>query len=150
MSWLSDGYDWFKALHVMAVIAWMAGLFYLPRLYVYHAETAVPGSELSETFKIMERRLLKAIMNPSMIAAWLFGGLMVAALGWDYLVSSGWLLAKLALVIAMTIYHMACARWRRAFEADANTRPGRFYRLANEAPTLLMVGIVILVIVKPF
>ena len=143
---LSDGYLWFKALHVISVIAWMAGLFYLPRLYVYHCQVA-PGSEQSETFKVMERRLLRAIMNPSMIASWVFGGLLIAALQpW----SEGWFHAKLLLVIAMTVAHMQQAKWRKDFERDENRRPERFYRLMNEVPTVLMVLIVILVIVKPF
>lgn len=150
MEVLAPYYAWLKALHVISVIAWMAGIFYLPRLYVYHAEQAKPGSELSETLKVMERRLLKAIMNPAMIASWLFGLLIIAALGLDWLAGSAWLHAKLALVVAMTVFHMACARWRRAFAEDANTRPGRYYRMMNELPTLLMVAIVILAIVEPF
>lgn len=147
---LSEWHDWLKALHVIAVIAWMAGLFYLPRLYVYHAEQAAVGSELSETFKVMERRLLRAIMNPAMIAAWLFGCLMLVSLGWDFVVQSYWLHAKLALVLAMTWYHHALARWRKDFDADRNARTGRYYRIMNEVPTLLLIGIVILVIVRPF
>lgn len=150
MNWLAEWYLWLKALHVMSVIAWMAGIFYLPRLFVYHAETAPPGSELSETFKVMERRLLRAIMNPAMIASWLFGLLVIAALGLEFVATAYWLHAKLALVVVMTGFHMACARWRRDFEADANTRSGRYYRMMNEAPTLLLIAIVILAIVEPF
>lgn len=142
---MADWYPWLKALHVIAVIAWMAGLLYLPRLFVYHCGAA-PGSEKSETFKIMERRLLRAIMNPAMIASWIFG-LAVAWIG-DFW-SDGWFHAKTGLVILLTVAHMAMARWRRDFEDDKNTHSERFYRIANEAPTLLMIGIVILVIVKP-
>ena len=144
---LAGLYPWLKALHIIAVIAWMAGLLYLPRLYVYHC-VAEPGSELSETLKIMERRLLRAIMTPAMIAAWLFGGLLAAT----PMVESGegWLHAKFVLVVVMTAMHGLMAGWRRGFAADANRRSQRFYRVANEVPTLLMIAIVILVVVKPF
>ncbi|MGH6893222.1 MAG: protoporphyrinogen oxidase HemJ [Dongiaceae bacterium] len=138
-------YDWLKALHVIAVIAWMAGMLYLPRLYVYHAG-AKPGSELSETFKAMERRLLRAIINPAMIAAWAFG-LWLAWLGDHW--GEGWFHGKLALLLLMQLVHAALARWRRDFAADANRHSARFYRIVNEVPTLLLIGIVILVIVKP-
>jgi protoporphyrinogen IX oxidase len=137
---------WLKALHVMAVIAWMAGLFYLPRLYVYHAN-AKPGSELSETFKVMERRLLKIIMNPAMIIVWITGPLLAI---WQEVYLEWWFLAKMLLVVAMSGFHGTLGKWRKEFEADSNTRPEKFYRAANEFPTLLMAGIVILVIVKPF
>ncbi|MEC9432870.1 MAG: protoporphyrinogen oxidase HemJ [Pseudomonadota bacterium] len=147
---LSGLYPWFKAIHVMSVIAWMAALLYLPRLFVYHAERGTPGSELSETFKVMERKLLRGIMNPAMISSWIFGLLTLASLGPGFLAHSPWLHAKLLLVVLMTGYHMACARFRRDFAEDANTRSGRFYRMINEIPALLMVGIVILVIVQPF
>lgn len=142
-----DLYAWIKALHVISIIAWMAGLLYLPRLFVYHTETA-PGSEGSERFKVMERRLLRAIMNPAMIAAYVFGIWMVV-LSPDWL-GQGWLHAKILLVLLLTGAHMAMARWRRAFAEDRNTRPQRFYRIVNEVPTVLMIAIVILVIVKPF
>ncbi len=141
-------YEWFKALHVISVIAWMAGMLYLPRLYVYHADAA-PGSDKSETFKIMERRLLKAITTPAMVASFIFGGLMLAtpgAIDW----SMGWVWAKIALIVAMTAMHGFLGKWRKDFEADRNTRPGKFYRMMNEVPTLLMIFVVILVIVKPF
>lgn len=139
-------YDWLKALHVISVIAWMAGMLYLPRLYVYHA-AVVPGSPESETFKVMERRLLRAIINPAMIATWIFGLWMVVAGDlWD----QGWLHAKLALLVGMQVIHAFLARWRRHFAEDRNTRSQGFYRFINEVPTLLMIGIVILVIVKPF
>ena len=144
---LASLYPWLKALHVIAVIAWMAALLYLPRLYVYHC-VAEPGSELSETLKIMERRLLRAIMTPAMIAAWLFGGLLMATPMVD--LGEGWVQAKIVLVVVMTAMHGLMAGWRRDFAADANRRPRRFYRVANEVPTLLMIAIVILVVVKPF
>lgn len=140
-----DAYAWIKALHLISVIAWMAGLLYLPRLFVYHCD-APPGSPSSETFKIMERRLLRAIMNPAMIATWIFGGLLLWVQDW----SQGWLHAKLLLVSAMTVMHHVFALWRKDFAADRNQRPARTFRIANEVPTLLMIGIVILVIVKPF
>jgi protoporphyrinogen IX oxidase len=148
MSFLIPLYPWIKALHVISVIAWMAGMLYLPRLFVYHC-AAQKGSELSETLKVMERRLLRAIINPAMGAAFVFGGLMLATPGivdW----SSGWIHAKLTLVVALAVLHGLFARWRKDFEADRNTRPARFYRIANELPTLAMILIVILVIVKPF
>lgn len=139
-------YEWIKALHVIAVISWMAGMLYLPRLMVYHCD-APAGSVQSETFKVMERRLLKAIMNPAMIVTWLAGLWLVWAGGW-YL--SGWFHAKFALVLLLSGFHGALSRWVKDFAADANRRAPRFYRVANEVPTLLMIGIVILVIVKPF
>jgi len=140
-------YDWIKALHVISIIAWMAGLLYLPRLFVYHCQ-APAGSETSETFKVMERRLLRAIMNPAMIAAYVFGiAMIVLTPEW---MKQGWLHAKLLFVLLLTVSHMMMARWRRDFAEDRNTRPQRFYRIANEVPTLLMIGIVIFVIVKPF
>lgn len=140
-------YLWIKALHVISIVAWMAGLFYLPRLYVYHA-SATPGSEVSETFKVMERRLLRAIMNPAMIASYLFGiWMLVLEPAW---LRQGWMHGKILLVLGMTAVHMLLARWRRDFEADRNTRLHRFYRVVNEIPTVLLIGIVILVIVKPF
>lgn len=139
-------YDWLKALHVISVIAWMAGMLYLPRLYVYHCE-ATPGSKESETFKVMERRLLKAIINPAMGATWIFG-VSIAWLGhhWD----QPWFWAKVVLVLGMQGAHGGLARWQREFAEDSNRHSQRFYRFINEVPTLLMIGIVILVIVKPF
>lgn len=140
-------YDWIKALHVISIIAWMAGLLYLPRLFVYHCEVAA-GSEASETFKVMERRLLRAIMNPAMITSWIFGiTLLVLNPGWFEM---GWIHAKLAFVVGLTAVHMMMARWRRAFAEDRNQRPQRFFRIMNEVPTLLMIGVVIFVVVKPF
>jgi putative membrane protein len=147
MDWLSGVYPWIQALHVISVIAWMAGMLYLPRLFVYHADKA-PGSEASEMLKVMERRLLRAIINPAMIAAFTFGGLLLATPGvidW----SAWWIHAKLALVVIMSGLHGLFARWRRDFADDRNTRPARFYRIANEIPTLVMIIIVILVFVRP-
>lgn len=141
-------YMWVKALHVISIVAWMAGLLYLPRLFVYHTQAAA-GSETSETFKVMERRLLRAIMNPAMIAAYLFGIWMIA-LDPSIFKQGGWLHAKLLFVLGLTAVHMLLARWRKEFAEDRNTRPQRFFRIVNEVPTVLMIGIVILVIVKPF
>jgi protoporphyrinogen IX oxidase len=139
-------YLWLKAAHVIAIIAWMAGMLYLPRLFVYHSQVA-PGSAQSETFKVMERRLLKAIINPAMIAAWALG----LWLAWDAgLFRQGWLHAKLVLVIALSGLHGHFSAAGRAFAEDRNTRSARYWRVMNEVPTVLMVGIVILVIVKPF
>jgi protoporphyrinogen IX oxidase len=139
-------YLWLKAAHVIAIIAWMAGMLYLPRLFVYHSQLA-PGSAQSETFKVMERRLLKAIINPAMIAAWALG----LWLAWDAgLFRQGWLHAKLVLVIAMSGLHGHFSAAVQAFAEDRNTRSARYWRVMNEVPTVLMVGIVILVIVKPF
>ena len=143
---LGEGYLWVKALHVIAVIAWMAGMLYLPRLYVYHC-AAAPGSAQSETFKVMERRLLRAIINPAMILAWVLGLALVAHLdAWG----EAWMHAKFACVIALSTLHGFFARWRRQFDRDDNRHEARFYRLMNEVPTVLMVAIVVLVVVKPF
>ncbi|MDA0662576.1 MAG: protoporphyrinogen oxidase HemJ [Proteobacteria bacterium] len=139
-------FEWIKALHIIAVIAWMAGLLYLPRLFVYHCSAAA-RSEKSETFKVMERRLLRAIMNPAMIVVWITG----PAMAWiaDYWYEP-WFLAKLVFVVMTTGVHHAFGRWRKNFEADRNSRSERFYRIANEVPTVAMIVIVILVVVKPF
>jgi putative membrane protein len=147
MLWRPPGlYLWLKAFHVVAVIAWMAGMLYLPRLFVYHCE-ASPGSAQSETFKVMERRLLQAIMNPAMVAAWVLG----LWLAWDAgLFRIGWLHAKLALVLVMSAMHGMLARYVRDFASDSNRRSQRFYRIVNEVPAVLMIGIVILAVVKPF
>jgi putative membrane protein len=139
-------YEWIKALHVIAVIAWMAGMLYLPRLFVYHCD-AEPGSKQSETFKVMERRLLRAIINPAMLVTWLAGLYLVWAGHW-YL--SGWFHAKFLLVLMLSGAHGFFARCVKDFAADRNPRSQRFYRFINEVPTLLMVFIVILVVVKPF
>ncbi len=138
-----------KSLHIMAVIAWLAGLFYLPRLYVYHAD-AKTGSELSETFKAMERRLLKAIMTPAMIASWILGLWLAVPGGTIDWSADHWFHAKLLCVVLLSAFHMALAKWRKDFAADRNTHSMRFYRIANEVPTLLMVCIVLLVILRPF
>ena len=139
-------YLWLKAFHIMSVIAWMAALFYLPRLFVYHAETEI-GTQQSETFKVMERRLLKAIMTPAMIASWVFG-LWVAYVGGVF--SDGWFHAKLALVLIMSGYHGYLARCVRMFAHDQNVKTHRHYRVVNEVPTVLMIGVVLLVVIKPF
>lgn len=138
-------YLWIKALHIIAVISWMAGLLYLPRLFVYHAE-AKPGSELSETLKVMERRLMRAIMNPAMLVSLGAGG---GLLYWQDF-SDGWLHVKLVAVAGMMVSHMLMGKWRKDFEADKNTRSHKFYRFANEVPTVLMLIIVTMAVVKPF
>jgi putative membrane protein len=145
---LLNHYLWLKALHIIAVISWMAGLLYLPRLFVYHVD-AQSGSEKSETFKIMERRLLRFIMRPAMIATWVFGGLMLWV-NFDGLMSQGWIHVKLLLVVLMTGLHHAMGAWVRKFAADVNTKSARFYRIMNEVPTVMMIVIVILAVVKPF
>ena len=139
-------YEWLKAFHIIAVISWMAGMLYLPRLFVYHCD-AEPGSKQSETFKVMERRLLRAIINPAMIATWVLG-LWLAYAGGFY--RAPWLHAKLALVLALSAVHGLFARWVKAFAADRNLHSQKFYRIINEVPTVLMIGIVILAVVKPF
>ena len=146
---LSSLYPWTKALHVISVIAWMAGLFYLPRLFVYHAEKAADNVDLSEVYCEMESKLLRLIMNPAMIAAWLFGLMLVFTPGivdW----SSGWPWIKAVAVLAMTWFHHWLGKRRKDFLAGTNTVSGRGYRLMNEVPTVLMVVIVIMVIVRPF
>jgi putative membrane protein len=143
-------YLWIKALHVMAFTSWMAGLFYLPRLFVYHAERAPAGSETSEIFKVMERKLLFLIMRPAMIVTWITGLWLVFVEGVADIRSDGWLHAKIALVVLLTGAHHMMLAWMRRFERDANTRTGRFYRIMNEVPTLLFIAIVVLVIVRPF
>lgn len=146
---LISAYDWTRALHIISVITWMAGMFYLPRLFVYHADKAPVGSEMSETFKIMEKKLLKLIINPSMIATWLFGLCLVFTPGvidW----SSVWPWVKAVMVILMSGFHGWLSARRRDFENDQNTKSGRAYRLANEIPTVLMLIIVFMVVVKPF
>ena len=139
-------YPWIKAFHLIAAMAWMAGMLYLPRLFVYHC-AAEPGSVQSETFKVMERRLLWAIINPAMIATWVLGLWLVwASEAWR----AGWFQAKFVLVLLLSAVHGLLARWVRAFAADRNPHAGKFYRVVNELPTVLMIGIVILAIVKPF
>lgn len=142
----ADAYLWIKSLHIIAVISWMAGLFYLPRLFIYHTDAA-PGSEQSETFKVMENRLIKVIMNPAMMISWVLG----LYLAWSaFGFAGGWLHAKIALVILMTGAHVYFSRSAKRFARDQNTRSARHWRLMNEVPTVLMIAIVILVVVKPF
>lgn len=139
-------YLWLKAFHIIAVIAWMAAMLYLPRLFVYHASVP-PESDASSTFKVMERRLLKAIATPGMIMTWALGlWLAYEASAWR----EGWLHAKLLLVFLLSGYHGWCARTVRVFASDANRRSDTFYRVANEVPTVIMIGIVLLVVLKPF
>ena len=139
-------YEWAKALHILAVISWMAGMLYLPRLFVYHCDAEI-GSKQSETFKVMERRLLKAIINPAMIATWILGLYLMWSAGWY---TSGWFHAKLLLVLLMSGVHGFLTSRVRDFALDRNTRSAKFYKIINEVPTVLMILIVILVVVKPF
>ncbi len=148
MSFLDAAYPWIKVLHILSIVAWMAGLFYLPRLFVYHAQ-ARSGSESSETFKVMERRLLRGIMNPAMAASYVSGLLLAVAPGavdW----SAGWFHAKLAAAVALGVFHFRLGLWRRDFAADRDHPSACFFRFINEVPTLLLIAIVILVVVKPF
>jgi len=146
--WLTGAYPWIKSLHIVSMVAWMAGLLYLPRLFVYHAMAPV-GSDRSETFKIMERRLQRGIMTPAMIATWVFGLMLAGTPGlvdWRM----GWIWAKLALVVALSAFHMVLVRWRDEFNTNSNIRSARFFRIVNELPTLALIAIVLLVVVKPF
>ena len=148
LGFLAPFYLWTKSFHVVAMVAWMAALFYLPRLYVYHCDLR-RGSAESERFKVMERRLAKQIMTPAMIATWVFGILLVLTPGvidW----SDGWWHVKLVGVILMSGFHGAASKWRKDFRDDRNTRSHKFYRVANEVPTILLLVIVVMVIVKPF
>lgn len=145
--WRASGlYPWLKAAHVIAIIAWMAGMLYLPRLFVYHCE-AEPGSRQSETFKLMERRLLRVIINPAMVASWALGLWLAWAGGWY---AAGWLQAKVVLALLLSALHGFFVRWVRAFGADRNLHSQKFYRIINEVPTVIMIGMVILAVVKPF
>ena len=139
-------YLWLKALHIVAVISWMAGMLYLPRLFVYHCAAAA-GSVQSETFKVMERRLLRAIVNPAMIVTWLAGIALAVDGHWF---AAPWFQIKFALVLAMSALHGMLARWVKAFAADRNPHSAKFYRIVNEIPTVLMIAIVVLATVKPF
>ncbi len=144
---LSEYYLWLKALHIIFVISWMAGLLYLPRLYVYHTQVT-PGSEADETFKVMERRLLRIIMNPAMIIAFVSGILLIIATGAGAPGTGYWMHIKLVLVLGMGAVHGMLSSYRKAFERGENQKSEKFYRLLNEAPTLLMVAIVLLVVIK--
>lgn len=152
MAVLADAYLWLKAFHIMSVIAWMAGLFYLPRLFVHHVERSTPGSgeELDVTFQMMERKLLRVIMNPAMIAAWTFGILLILSRGVGDSMTAGWLHVKLLAVILMSAFHMWLSARRKDLAAGTNKVSGRRYRMMNEVPTLLMIVIVIMAVVKPF
>lgn len=143
---VTEHYLVIKALHLISVISWLAGLLYLPRLYRYHAD-CTQGSEAYEMLKIMERKLLRYIMNPAMIATFLFGGLLLSQ---PEIFSQGWLHIKLLLVFFMAGFHGMCSRWRKDFAADKNKRSAKFFRVANEVPTVFMVVIVLLAVVKPF
>ena len=143
---LDEGFNWILSLHIISVIAWMAGLLYLPRLFVYHTQTQ-RGSEASEMLKIMERRLLRAIMNPAMILSLIFGGWLLFN-RWDP--TAGWLHTKLLAAALLIVSHMMLAKYRKDFANDSNSKPEKFYRAVNEVPTILMIVIVIMVVVKPF
>ncbi len=145
---LSINYEWFRAIHIIAVISWIAGMLYLPRLFVYHADTKV-GSDKSETFKVMERRLLKYIMNPAMGVSWILGLTMIYA-NPGMMSGQGWLHAKLLLVVLMSAVHGVLAKNVRKFANDENDKSAKYFRILNEVPTVLMIGIVILAVVQPF
>ena len=146
---LNEPYHWLKALHIIAVIAWMAGMLYLPRLFVYHTKVAAQ-SEASELFKVMERKLMRLIINPAMIATWVFGLWLAFKINAFDPANGSWLHAKLGLVVLMQVTHVLMSRYRKAFERDRNTHSERFFRLFNEIPAVLMVLIVLLVVLKPF
>ena len=146
--WLTGAYPWIKSINIVSLVAWLGGLLYLPRLFVYHAMAPV-GSDRSETFKIMERRLQRGIMTPAMIATWVFGLMLAGTPGlvdWRM----GWIWAKLALVVALSAFHITLARWRAGFNTNSNVHSARFFRIVNELPTLALIAIVLLVVVKPF
>ncbi|MBX2834327.1 MAG: protoporphyrinogen oxidase HemJ [Micavibrio sp.] len=146
--WLLLHYDWLRALHIISVISWMAGMLYLPRLFVYHSESEI-GSDKSETFKVMERKLLKIIINPGMGSSWLFGlGMLFANPG--LLQGQGWMHAKLFLVLVLSAIHGILAKAVKKFERDENTKSSKYYRIINEVPAVLMILIVIFVVVEPF
>lgn len=142
-------YPWTKTLHIVSMVAWMAGLFYLPRLFVYHAEQAPPGSETSEIFKTMERRLLRAIMTPAMISTWIFGGLLLMTPGIIDWRLDLWIYPKLAAVAGLTWFHLWLGLRRQDFASDRNGTSGRRYRMMNEIPTLALLLIVTMVVVRP-
>jgi len=146
--WLRDAYPWIKSAHIISMVAWMAGLLYLPRLFVYHAMAPL-ASDRSETFKVMERRLQRGIMTPAMLATWGFGLALAATPGvvdWRM----GWIWAKIGLVVGLTSFHVMLGRWRNDFRVGRNRHPARFFRIVNELPTLALIAIVFVVVVKPF
>jgi protoporphyrinogen IX oxidase len=146
--WLRDAYPWIKSAHIVSMVAWMAGLLYLPRLFVYHAMAPI-GSDRSETFKVMERRLQRGIMVPAMLATWGFGLVLAGTPGvvdWGM----GWIWIKIALVVGLTVFHVLLSRWRIDFGMDRNAHSARFFRMVNELPTVALIAIVVLVVVKPF
>jgi putative membrane protein len=147
---LTAAYPWTKTLHIVSMVAWMAGLFYLPRIYVYHAERANAGGEVAEVFKVMELKLFRLIMNPAMIATWVFGLVLLFTPGLIAWTADLWIWVKLALVGWLTWFHHWLGRRRKEFLADANTRTGRHYRMMNEVPTVALLVIVAMVVVKPF
>ena len=144
-----EAFHWLKALHIIAVIAWMAGMFYLPRLFVYHWQVK-PGSEASELFKVMEKKLMRIIINPSMIATWVFGLWLAVTINAFDPENGGWLHAKLGLVLLMQVLHAMMSRYRKAFARDERPKSEKYFRIFNEIPVVLMIGIVILVVFKPF
>jgi protoporphyrinogen IX oxidase len=146
--WLRDAYPWIKSAHIVSMVAWMAGLLYLPRLFVYHAMAPV-GSDRVETFKVMERRLQRGIMVPALLATWGFGLVLAGTPGvvdWRM----GWIWVKIALVVGLTVFHVLLSRWRADFGMDRNVHSARFFRMVNELPTVALIAIVLLVVVKPF
>jgi len=146
---MGEYYHWLKALHIIAVISWMCGMLYLPRLFVYHSKVA-PGSEASELFKVMELRLMRLIINPAMIAAWVFGlWLAVTINAFDAQANGLWLHYKLTLVLVMQIVHAMLSRYRKAFARDERPKSERYFRIFNEVPAVLMALIVVLAVVKP-
>jgi putative membrane protein len=147
---LVSAYPWIKSLHIVAMVAWMAGLFYLPRLFVYHSERASPGSEQSEVFKVMERKLLRLIMNPAMVATWVFGVLLALTPGLVDWSGAAWMYVKLLMVLGLTLFHHWLALRRKDFARDANKVSGRTFRLMNELPLAALVVIVVMVVVRPF
>jgi putative membrane protein len=143
-------YPWSKALHIIAVISWMAGLLYLPRLFVHHVERAAGNAEMTATFEMMERKLLRFIMNPAMVVSWVMGICLVFTPGVVDLSSDIWLHIKFVLIIIMSLMHHRFGIWRKELAAGTNTRTGRYFRMMNEVPTLAMIGIVVLAVVRPF
>jgi protoporphyrinogen IX oxidase len=142
-----DYYYWLLSLHIISVISWMAGMFYLPRLFVYHTRLKI-GSEASKMFKEMERKLMRIIINPAMCASWIFG--LALSFGQDSWHSGGWFYVKFLAVLILSGFHGSLSSWRRAFEKDMNVKPEKFFRLVNEVPTILMMIVVFMVILKPF